>query len=193
MQNIRKEYLFLKDFYSKETQNWKKYFQTIENTFQKGIKLIFYFLKKVNFSEIQITTDKYSKQINAYRTEIEQYQQQLKYKKNHFFSNSSLHFSSETNQSLRDFQVKYQQSQFESRESHTKYENLLIKIIIYLFSRLKNDLESSRKGIEVHQNELSHLRQQLSQTEQNRIELQNEFEQTKHQCRQYERQISEKD
>jgi hypothetical protein len=85
MQNIRKEYLFLKDFYSKETQNWKKYFQTIENTFQKGIKLIFYFLKKVNFSEIQITTDKYSKQINAYRTEIEQYQQQLKYKKIIFF------------------------------------------------------------------------------------------------------------
>ncbi len=113
--------------------------------------------------------------------------------KKSFFSNSSLHFSSETNQSLRDFQVKYQQSQFESRESHIKYENLLIKIIIYLFSRLKNDLESSRKGIELHQNELSHLRQQLSQTEQNRIELQNEFEQTKHQCRQYERQISEKD
>jgi len=37
MQNIQKEYLLLKDFYSKETQNWKKYFQTIENTFQKGI------------------------------------------------------------------------------------------------------------------------------------------------------------
>jgi chromosome segregation ATPase len=40
IQNIRKEYLFLKDFYSKETQNWKIYFQTIENTFQKGIHLM---------------------------------------------------------------------------------------------------------------------------------------------------------
>lgn len=37
IQNIRKEHLSLKDFYSKETQNWKTYFHTIENTFQKGI------------------------------------------------------------------------------------------------------------------------------------------------------------
>lgn len=40
IQTIRKEHLFLKDFYSKETQNWKTYFQTIETTFQKGIDLI---------------------------------------------------------------------------------------------------------------------------------------------------------
>jgi len=71
---------------------------------------------------------------------------------------------------------------------------ILFNILKYSFiflSRLKNDFESSRKEIEIYQTELSHLRQQLSQIEQNRIELQNKFEQTKHQCRQYEQQISD--
>jgi hypothetical protein len=37
IQTIKKEHLFIKDSYSKETQNWKTYFQTMENTLQKGI------------------------------------------------------------------------------------------------------------------------------------------------------------
>jgi DNA invertase Pin-like site-specific DNA recombinase len=36
IQNIRKEYLLLKDFYSKDIQNWKIHLQTIKNTLQKG-------------------------------------------------------------------------------------------------------------------------------------------------------------
>ncbi len=81
-------------------------------------------------------------------------------------------------------------------------KNLILSIKIFLFnvynnhpffSRIQNDLESARKEIQIHQNELSHLRQQLSQIEQNRIQLQNEFERTKQQCRQLERQIFEKD
>ena len=40
MQTIRKEHLGLKEFYSKDIQNWKMYFQTIETTFQKGRDLI---------------------------------------------------------------------------------------------------------------------------------------------------------
>jgi len=104
-------------------------------------------------------------------------------------------FSRETNQSLRDLQIKYQQSQFESKESHLKYINLFIIIIdrFFFLSRIQNDLESAHKEIQIHQTELSRLRQQLSQTEQNRLDVQNEFEQTKQQYRQLEKQLSEKD
>ena len=79
IQNIRKEYWFLKDFYSKEILNWKTYFQTLENTFQKGIdtfnQMIFL---QIYLIEIQTTIEKYTKQINNSRAEIQQYQQQLK-------------------------------------------------------------------------------------------------------------------
>lgn len=34
---IRKDYLFLQDFYSKTTQNWKQDLQITENTLQKRI------------------------------------------------------------------------------------------------------------------------------------------------------------
>jgi len=59
--------------------------------------------------------------------------------------------------------------------------------------RTQNEFEIARNEIQIHQNELSRLRQQLTQTEQIQIQLQNEFEQTKHQCREYEQQISVKD
>jgi hypothetical protein len=40
IQNIRKEYVQLRDFYSKDIQNWKIYLQTAENTLQQGNKSI---------------------------------------------------------------------------------------------------------------------------------------------------------
>jgi len=54
---IRKEYSFLQESYSKNFQNWKMYLQTMENTLQKEIQSM----------------------MNNYRIEIEQYQHQLKY------------------------------------------------------------------------------------------------------------------
>ncbi len=65
--------------------------------------------------------------------------------------------------------------------------------IIYFLFRIQNDLEIARKEAQIHQNELSRLRQQLTQTEQIQIQLKNDFEQTKHQCREFEQQISSKD
>ena len=59
--------------------------------------------------------------------------------------------------------------------------------------RTQNDLEIIRKENQIHQNELSRLRQQLAQTEQLQIQLKNDLEQTKHQCREFEQQISSKD
>lgn len=40
IQNIRKEHLSLKDFVSKDTQNWKKFFQTTRNSLEKGKDLL---------------------------------------------------------------------------------------------------------------------------------------------------------
>ena len=79
IQNIRKEHLVLKDFYSKDIQNWKAYFQTIETTCQKGIDLAYQIIfTEIYSTEIQTTIDKYTKQVNKNRIEAEQYQQQLK-------------------------------------------------------------------------------------------------------------------
>ncbi|CAF0764701.1 unnamed protein product [Rotaria sp. Silwood1] len=147
IQNIRKEHSLLKDLYSKEIQNWKTFFSSTEATLQK---------------EIQTIMDKYTKQMNNHRIEIQGYQQQV----------------NETNKSLRDFQIKYQQVQLESKESNTK---------------IQNDLEAARKEIQINQNELSRLHQQVSQIEQTRLQLQNELEQVKQRCRQLEQQISDKD
>ncbi len=73
IQTIRKEHLFIKDFYSKEIQNWKIYFQTIEATLQKGnCSNLFLTFRKFHSTEIQIIIHKYSKQ-------TANYQQQLKY------------------------------------------------------------------------------------------------------------------
>lgn len=36
MQNIRKDYFTLKDFYINDIQSWKMYLQAVENTLQKG-------------------------------------------------------------------------------------------------------------------------------------------------------------
>ncbi|CAF3838161.1 unnamed protein product [Adineta steineri] len=147
VETIRNEYSLLKDFYSKDIQNWHSNFQTIKNSLQK---------------EIQTTNNVYIKQINNYQKDIEQYHEQL----------------NESKQSLRDFQVKHQQSQLDSKELHTKTQN---------------DLETAHEEIQIHKNELSRVRQQLSQTEQALTQLQNELEQMKQQCRQFEQQISDKD
>ncbi|CAF0717704.1 unnamed protein product [Adineta steineri] len=147
VETIRNEYSLLKDFYSKDIQNWHSNFQTIKNSLQK---------------EIQTTNNVYIKQINNYQKDIEQYHEQL----------------NESKQSLRDFQVKHQQSQLDSKELHTKTQN---------------DLETAHEEIQIHKNELSRVRQQLSQIEQVRTQLQNELEQMKQQCRQFEQQISDKD
>jgi biopolymer transport protein ExbB/TolQ len=104
-------------------------------------------------------------------------------------------FTRETNQSLRDIQMKYQQFQLQSKESHLKYGRIVFVIILNSLSlyRTQNDLESSREQVRIEQEELSHLRQKLSQVEQIRTQIQNEFEQKKQQCRQLEHQISDKD
>ena len=81
IETIRKEHLFLKDFYSKEILNWKTSFRTAENSIQKGIHLLqpSPLLEIVLFSsEIQINAEKYSQQITNDQTEIKQYQHQLK-------------------------------------------------------------------------------------------------------------------
>lgn len=81
------------------------------------------------------------------------------------------------------------------------HKNLIrsTKFILFINSnhlrlfRTQNEFGIARNEIQIHQNELSRLRQQLTQTEQIQLQLQNEFEQTKHQCREYEQQISVKD
>jgi chromosome segregation ATPase len=36
VQTIRKEHLLLQDLYSKDTQNWKMYLQSVQDALQKG-------------------------------------------------------------------------------------------------------------------------------------------------------------
>ncbi|CAF1065974.1 unnamed protein product [Adineta steineri] len=146
IQNIRKEYLLLQDLYSKDTQNWKTYLQTTENTLQK---------------ELQTSMTKFTKQINDQQTETEQYKQQLK----------------ETNQSLHDLQIKYQQIQSDSKESH---------------SITQIDLESAHNEIKIHQDELSRLHKQILQYEQTQTQLQNELQQSKQYSHELEQQLSDK-
>lgn len=102
--------------------------------------------------------------------------------------------SSETNQTLRDIQVKYQQIQIESKDSRTKYDKQInLPFENVFFFRTENDLETKQKEIEIHQNELARLRQQLSQIELNHLDLQNHFEQLKQTNQQLEKHLEEKD
>ena len=80
IQMIRKEHLFTKDFYTKEIQTWKSYFQTTESTLQKGTdrRTIFLF-RKIHCLEIQTILQRHSKQTNSD-------QQQLKYNAKSFSS-----------------------------------------------------------------------------------------------------------
>ncbi len=64
---------------------------------------------------------------------------------------------------------------------------------IFLLFRIENNLEIARKEIQFQQNELSHLREQLLQSEQIRIQLQNDFEQSKQYSQQLEKQLFDKD
>ncbi|CAF0992035.1 unnamed protein product [Rotaria sordida] len=148
-----------------QIQHIRKEHSSLKDFYLKEIKnwkTYFSTIEMTLQKEIQTTIDKYTKQMNNYQTETERYQQQM----------------NETNKSLRDFQIKYQQLQLESKESHTKTQN---------------DLEAARKEIQIHQNELSRLHQQISQIEHIRLQLQNELEQTKQQCRQLEQKILDKD
>ncbi|CAF1156456.1 unnamed protein product [Adineta ricciae] len=147
VETIRKEHFILKEFYSKQIDNFKTDFLTTKMTLQK---------------EIQTTFDKYLKQMNDYRKELDQCQQQL----------------SESKQSFRDLQVKYQQLQLDTKESQTK---------------IQNDFEAAREEIHLHQNELSHLHDKLSQNEQLRLQLHNELEHLKEQSQQYQQQIIDRD
>ncbi|CAF2941831.1 unnamed protein product [Rotaria sp. Silwood2] len=148
-----------------QIQNMRKEHSLLKDLYLKEIqnwKTYFSTVETTLHKEIQITMDKYTKRMNNYRTEIEKNQQQ----------------ANETNKSVRDFQIKYQQLQLESKESHTKTQN---------------DLDIARKEIQIHQNELSRLHQQVLQIEQIRLQLQNELEQVKQRCRQLEQQIIDKD
>ncbi|CAF4288477.1 unnamed protein product, partial [Adineta steineri] len=83
----------------------------------------------------------------------------------------------EINQSFHDLQIKYQQVQSESKESH---------------SITQIDLESAHKEIKIHQDELSRLHKQILQYEQTQIQLQNELQQSKQYSHELEQQLSDK-
>jgi hypothetical protein len=86
LQNIRKEHSLLQDLYSKDIQNWKLYLQSIKNTLQKGNQFNYgSFSEFIYYIEMKITIDKYTQQIDNHRTEIEQYQQQIKYEQKDVF------------------------------------------------------------------------------------------------------------
>ena len=76
IQSIRKEHLSLKDFFFKDIQNWKTYFQTTGKSIQKGIDPFTSFSSlTISSSEIQTISD----QLMNYQTEIKHSQHQLKY------------------------------------------------------------------------------------------------------------------
>ncbi|CAF5218166.1 unnamed protein product, partial [Rotaria magnacalcarata] len=60
-------------------------------------------------------------------------------------------------------------------------------------SRTQNDLEAAQKEIIIQQTELSSLREQISQFEQTKFELQNDLKQIQRYSQQLETQLSEKD
>ncbi|CAF1253041.1 unnamed protein product [Adineta ricciae] len=120
IQSLRKEYTLLQDSYTKDSQNWKIYLTTTEDTLQNHIQTM----------------------LTKYRMENEL------------------------------TQVKH------SNKSQ---------------SLIQSDLDAARQELQIHQTELSRLREQISDDERIRIELQNQLECAKRYSHELERQISDRD
>ncbi|CAF3576825.1 unnamed protein product [Rotaria sordida] len=179
IQNIRKEYFILQDFYSNDIQNWKIYLQTVENTLQKEIRLIM---------------DKYTKQINNYQTEIEQYQQQLnethqsfrdlqvKYHQSQLESNES-HAITQNDLEAARKEIEIQKNELSHlHEQLSQFEQTKIKLQNDLEQTKQNSQQLERQLLDKDQSQknsdliIDQYRQQFTNEKELRLKADNELE-----------------
>ncbi|CAF2796492.1 unnamed protein product [Rotaria sp. Silwood2] len=144
IENIRKEYLILQDFYSNDIQNRNMYLQTAENTLQK---------------EIRIIIDKYTKQIDNYQIEIEQYQQQLN-EKNQSFRDLQIKYQQSQLQSneshtITENDLEAAREEIEIQKNELSYLREQISQFEQTKIQLQNDLEQTKQYIQQLEKQLS--------------------------------------
>ncbi|UJR10636.1 hypothetical protein I4U23_014832 [Adineta vaga] len=126
--------------------------------------------------EYALAQDSYSKDIQNWKTHLQTTENTLQNHMKNVMSNyeKQIHHYQKENE-------QYQQQQL-SEAKHSQSHSVI-----------QIQLDSARKELQIHQNELSRLHEQISQQEQNRLQLQNEFEHVKQYSEELERQLSDKD
>ncbi|UJR35192.1 hypothetical protein I4U23_027959 [Adineta vaga] len=141
IETIRRDYLLLKEFDLKQTQNSKTDFQTTKTTLEKEIRTII---------------DKYIKQINEHRKEIDQYHQQLNESKQSLRDLQIKHQQSQLDS--KESQTKIQNDIEAARKEIQIHQTEL--------SKLHDQLSRNEQIRHEFQIEIEHLKQQCRQYQQ---------------------------